>query len=181
MRTTTATRKPAARKTSTSTKKAAPKKPVARKPVTKAAPKLTASQVAEQKRRIRQAEAVKLIEAATDTASLRKGYAAYIGRRQSFCVLGPEYFGCFNTGNRARIYWKGDVGFVGTENEPHQFFFNDKKKAISKFLAIAIKVVRFNVKQRTATQAARATIKTAPVGSKEYVEACLTLSDNGLL
>lgn len=95
-------------------------------------------------------EAPAVISAATSTTDLRRGYRALIARRSQFCILGPEFFGCVNSGERARFSWSDRVhgGYVGTESDPRRVLVSSRAEGLTKFLAIAAKAMRFNTKAR---------------------------------
>jgi hypothetical protein len=137
--------------------------------------------------------AARAIGTATTLAELRAAYRAYIGRRQKFCVLSPEYAGCCNSGARIKI-WSGSSGlgtyYVGPEyrfwdsNNPMCSFSGPtaRKDAINEFTKRCMKIVRFNVKVLSeAAEAREKGIEARKAGNlSDMVEAMLVLSDTGL-
>lgn len=127
-------------------------------------------------------QAAREIALATTRADLRKAYRAYIGRRRNYCILGPEYFGCINSGSRAMIQRTKAGYLVGKENETWRdltyYPVKEGKRAFSKFIGLAWKTQEFNLRSRAEVKQARAAVATGD--PRRMVNAALTLSDHGL-
>lgn len=125
-------------------------------------------------------EAARMIRDSTTQAELGRAYRAYIGRRRYYCVLGPEYFGCCNTGNRAKISSRSDSIYVYIELHPGQAEYypaSDRKRAIAAFVRLAWQAQQYNLRQRAEVQRAREQLRAG--SPEEQLGAMFALADAG--
>ena len=108
------------------------------------------------------------------TAQLRK----VIGNRRKFAVMGPEFFGCINSGSRARIVGNGHGTYLVYPREFGQAkVYKTRKAAIRAFERHCQVAIDYNTKARADVEAA----KSGMANPETSMAAALALSDHGLL
>jgi hypothetical protein len=139
----------------------------------------------------------RLIPTLTTEEALIAAYRKYAGRRAEFSLLGPEYYGCYNSGHRAMIQrhcpyrvlpgskWRKQhlvtVGFQYDEKSWRDYPANRAGWAWRYFAQCAMQAVAFNLKARGEVREALVVVNDRKADHAERFAATLTLSDYGAM